>query len=139
MSTLFMKLTLFMKFQLKIQNENINKNRLPAIFFNSLLVALTPCRTPVTMIPTENILPRQDQQEGVGTSTMVDPQVSRMHTAKKMLRGCGGTEGKTNELITVTWRRKPDTNVCQNCICLLVLSTRSFAGITCRRAAHSQD
>lgn len=39
---------------------------------------------------------------------MVDPQVSRMHTAKKTLSGCGGSEGKTNELITVTWKRRRD-------------------------------
>lgn len=50
----------------------------------------------------------------MGTSTMVDPQVSRMHTAKKMLRGCGGTEGKTNELTTVTWRKKTYRNVFNN-------------------------
>lgn len=37
------------------------------------------------------------------TSTMVDPQVNRMHTAKKIFRGCGGSEGNTIELITVTW------------------------------------
>lgn len=40
------------------------------------------------------------------TSTMVDPQASRMHTAKKTLSGCGGNEGNTNELITVTWKTK---------------------------------
>lgn len=33
---------------------------------------------------------------------MDDPQVRRIHTAKKTLRGCGGRAGKTNELITVT-------------------------------------
>lgn len=41
---------------------------------------------------------------------MVDPQVSRMHTAKKILRGCGGTEGKTNELITVTKTTTEENN-----------------------------
>lgn len=75
---------------------------------------------------TENILPRHHQQESVGTSTMVDPQVSRIHAAKKMLRGCGGTEGKTNELMTVTWRRKPDRNVSHYCICLLFRLKRGF-------------
>lgn len=76
--------------------------------------------------PTENIVAGQDEQGSVGTSTMVDPQVRRMQTAKKMLRGCGGTEGKTNELMTVTWRRKPDRNVSRYCICLLSIWKRSF-------------
>lgn len=35
---------------------------------------------------------------------MVEPQAKRMHTAKKIFRGCGGSEGNTNELITVTCR-----------------------------------
>lgn len=42
------------------------------------------------------------------TSTMVDPQASRMHTAKKILSGCGGNDGKKNELITVTWKTKQE-------------------------------
>lgn len=76
--------------------------------------------------PTENIVAGQDEQGSVCTSTMVDPQVRRMQTAKKMLRGCGGTEGKTNELMTVTWRRKPDRNDSRYCICLLSRWKRSF-------------
>lgn len=42
------------------------------------------------------------------TSTIVDPQANRMHTAKKTLSGRGGNEGNTNELITVTWKTKQD-------------------------------
>lgn len=41
-------------------------------------------------------------QRNCVTSTRVDPQANRMHTAKKTLSGRGGNEGKTNELITVT-------------------------------------
>lgn len=33
---------------------------------------------------------------------MVDPQANRMHTAKKTFSGRGGSEGKTNELMTVS-------------------------------------
>lgn len=40
---------------------------------------------------------------------MVDPQASRMQTAKKTLSGCGGNDGNTNELITVTWNTKRET------------------------------
>lgn len=35
-------------------------------------------------------------------STIVDPQVNKMHTAKNTFSGRGGAEGKTNELIIVT-------------------------------------
>lgn len=35
-------------------------------------------------------------------STIVDPQVNKMHTAKNTFSGRGGVEGNTNELITVT-------------------------------------
>lgn len=35
-------------------------------------------------------------------STIVDPQVKKMHTAKNTFSGRGGVEGKTNELIIVT-------------------------------------
>lgn len=37
------------------------------------------------------------------TNTDVDPQINRIHTAKKTLSGRGGSAGNTNEQITVTW------------------------------------
>lgn len=36
------------------------------------------------------------------TSTMTEPQTSRIQMAKKMFSGFGGREGKTKELIMVT-------------------------------------
>lgn len=48
------------------------------------------------------------------TSTNTDPQTNMIQTAKKIFNGLGGSEGKTNELIMVTWNRKWEFSILPN-------------------------